>query len=69
MWITGEYTGEYQCSSYPTFQLAVRDDIIRKNPTDGAYADVSITMNIYAEVNESTTRDSIEKLAKNLDVF
>jgi len=25
---------------HPTFQLAVRDDIIRKNPTDGAYAEV-----------------------------
>lgn len=33
------------------------------------HADVSTTMNIYAEVNESTTRESIEKLAKNLDVF
>ncbi len=25
---------------HPTFQLAVRDDIIAKNPTDGAYAEV-----------------------------
>lgn len=25
---------------HPTFQLAVRDDIIRKNPTDGAYAEI-----------------------------
>ena len=24
----------------PTFQLAVRDDIIRKNPVDGAYTEV-----------------------------
>lgn len=24
----------------PTFQLAVRDDIIRKNPVDGAYCEV-----------------------------
>lgn len=33
------------------------------------HADVSTTMNIYAEVNDSTTRESIEKLAKNLDIF
>lgn len=33
------------------------------------HADVSTTMNIYAEVNESTTRESLEKLAKNMDVF
>jgi hypothetical protein len=26
-------------------------------------------MNIYAEVNESTTKESLKKLAKNLDVF
>ena len=25
---------------HPTFQLAVRDDIIRKNPTDGAFAEI-----------------------------
>ena len=24
----------------PTFQLAMRDDIIRKNPVDGAYCEV-----------------------------
>ena len=24
----------------PTFELAVRDDIIRRNPVDGAYAEV-----------------------------
>ncbi len=33
------------------------------------HADVSTTMNIYAEVNDSTTRESLEKLAKNLDIF
>lgn len=33
------------------------------------HADVSTTMNIYAEVNESVTRESIENLAVNLDVF
>ena len=33
------------------------------------HADVSTTMNIYAEVNESTTRESLENLAKNMDVF
>ena len=29
------------CILHPTFQLAVRDDIIRKNPTDGVMAEVS----------------------------
>ena len=33
------------------------------------HADVSTTMNIYAEVNENVTRASLENLAKNLDVF
>lgn len=28
------------------------------------HSDVSTTMNIYAEVNESTTKESLEKLAK-----
>ena len=33
------------------------------------HADVSTTMNIYAEVNQSVTRTTIENLAKNMDVF
>jgi site-specific recombinase XerD len=33
------------------------------------HADVSTTMNIYAEVNTETTRESLENLSKNLDVF
>lgn len=28
------------CLLHPTFQLAFRDDIIRKNPTDGVLAEV-----------------------------
>ena len=33
------------------------------------HADVSTTMNIYAEVNQDVTRASLEKLSKNMDVF
>lgn len=33
------------------------------------HSDVSTTMNIYAEVNQSTTKESLENLARNLDVF
>lgn len=33
------------------------------------HADVSTTMNIYAEANPEVTRASLEKLAKNMDVF
>lgn len=33
------------------------------------HADVSTTMNIYADVNEDVTRASIENLAKNMNVF
>ena len=33
------------------------------------HADVSTTMNIYAESNPAVKRESLEKLAKNLDVF
>ena len=33
------------------------------------HADVSTTMNIYAEVNDEVTKTAIENLAKNMDVF
>lgn len=33
------------------------------------HADVSTTMNIYADVNQDVTKSSIENLAKNMDVF
>lgn len=33
------------------------------------HADVSTTMNIYAEVNHEVTKESLEKLAMNMDVF
>lgn len=33
------------------------------------HADVSTTMNIYAEVNNEVTQTAIENLAKNMDVF
>ena len=33
------------------------------------HADVSTTMNIYAEANPEVTRASIEKLAKNMDIL
>lgn len=33
------------------------------------HADVSTTMNIYAEVNNEVTKTAIENLAKNMDVF
>ena len=33
------------------------------------HADVSTTMNIYAEVNDEVTKTAIENLAKNMNVF
>ena len=33
------------------------------------HADVSTTMNIYAEANPEVTREALENLAKNMDVF
>ena len=33
------------------------------------HADVTTTMNIYAEVNTDVTRESLENLAKNMNVF
>ncbi len=33
------------------------------------HADVTTTMNIYAEVNSDVTKEALDKLAKNLDVF
>lgn len=36
----------------PTFELAVRDDIIRRNPVDGAYAEVKKEMVVLERVEE-----------------
>ena len=33
------------------------------------HADVSTTMNIYAEANPDVTKSVIENLSKNMDVF
>lgn len=33
------------------------------------HADVSTTMNIYAEANPDVTKSVIEKLSKNMDIF
>jgi integrase len=33
------------------------------------HADVTTTMNIYAEVNNEVARESLENLAKNMNVF
>lgn len=41
---------------HPTFQLAVRDNIIRNNPSDGVMAELK-------------KQESIENLARNLKVF
>lgn len=42
---------------HPTFNLAVRDDIIRKNPTDGVMAEISKKCNKEVGVRHALTRD------------
>ena len=42
---------------------------VKDIPEVMVHADISTTMNIYAEVNESTTRKSLENLVKNMEVF
>jgi len=42
---------------HPTFQLAVRDDIIRKNPTDGVMAEIKKSSNQTGGVRHALTVD------------
>lgn len=43
------------CLLHPTFQLAVRDDIIRKNPTDGVMVEVSKKTGMHRGVRHALT--------------
>ncbi len=45
------------CVLHPTFQLAVRDDIIRKNPTDGVMAEVTKNSGESRGKRHALTRD------------
>ena len=40
---------------HPTFQLAVRDDIIRKNPTDGVMAELKKNLGMKTGVRHALT--------------
>lgn len=42
---------------HPTFELAVRDDIIRKNPSDGVIAEISKKTDKEAGIRHALTRD------------
>ena len=46
-----------QCILHPTFQLAVRDDIIRKNPTDGVMAEICKKTGMHRNVRHALTVD------------
>lgn len=50
--IAGKYFGSINTVLRPTFELAVRDDIIRRNPVDGAYAEVKKEMVVLERVEE-----------------
>lgn len=43
------------CILHPTFQLAVRDDIIRKNPTDGVMAEVKKKTGMHRNIRHALT--------------
>lgn len=43
------------CLLHPTFQMAVRDDIIRKNPADGVKAELHKRMNVKTGVRHALT--------------
>jgi integrase len=43
------------CILHPTFQLAVRDDIIRKNPTDGVMAEVKKKTDMHKGIRHALT--------------
>ncbi len=45
------------CILHPTFQLAVRDDIIRKNPTDGVMAEISKKSGMHRNIRHALTVD------------
>ena len=46
-----------QCILHPTFQLAVRDDIIRKNPTDGVMSEIYKKTGMHRGVRHALTVD------------
>lgn len=46
----------------PTFELAVRDDIIRRNPVDGAYAEVKKRNGGARKESKSTDSRAAEKI-------
>lgn len=54
----------------PTFQLAVRDDIIRKNPKDGAYAEIKKRHGVSRKIRYALTveqqRSFMHYVAENL---
>ncbi|MCR5776529.1 MAG: site-specific integrase [Lachnospiraceae bacterium] len=43
------------CILHPTFQLAVRDDIIRKNPTDGVMAEICKKTGMHRNIRHALT--------------
>ena len=45
------------CLLHPTFQLAVRDDIIRKNPTDGVMKEITKRTGMHRGVRHALTID------------
>lgn len=45
------------CILHPTFQLAVRDDIIRKNPTDGVMAEICKKTGMHRNIRHALTVD------------
>ena len=55
------------CLLHPTFQMAVRDDIIRKNPTEGVLADVKKKWSGSAGVRRALTVAQQNRLVMILD--
>ena len=55
------------CLLHPTFQLAVRDDIIRKNPSDRVMTEIKKKYNGEPEIRHALTREQQDAFLSALD--
>lgn len=55
--LTVSTLGSIHAILHPTFQLAVRDDIIRKNPTDGVMVEISKKTGMHRNIRNALTVD------------
>lgn len=68
-WISIRHTKDARTADTSQFWFCENETNVKVIQEVMGHADVSTTMNIYAEANPEVTREALEKLAKNMDVF